>query len=391
VTAVPIDSVGAFLGAPEVLEDGPSSGPLAGVTVGVKDVIDIAGKVTGAGNPTFLASHAAAARSAEAVQRLVAAGAVVVGKTISDELAYSLDGVNAHYGTPRNLAAPGRVAGGSSSGSASAVTAGLVDLGLGTDTGGSIRVPASYCGIYGWRPTHGAVPVDGVVPLAPSFDTVGLFSRHLETLRLGAAALLGDPAGVPPPEFVPHALESAWAVLTQPLHARSEVLHEPLSDARSVELGIDLIEAADAFRSIQGWEAWRCHGMWIEAHKPNLAPAIAQRFADASTITANELLSARAVAAHVRERVVELTSDAAVLVLPAAPGPAPLLTASASAAGRAATLELTCVAGLAGSPVVVVPGMTINGLPVGVAYLGAPGSDLALIDWLTSTWIKHAE
>ncbi len=198
--AIPVDTVGAFVGAPSELVAGAPGGPLDGVRLAVKDMFDVAGTVTGAGNPTFAAGRAPATTSATAVQRLVAAGATVVGKTITDELAYSLSGTNVHFGTPRNVRAPGHVPGGSSAGSAAAVAAGLVELALGTDTGGSIRVPASYCGIFGWRPTHGAVDIAGVLPLAPSFDTVGLLAADPTVLarRRRCAARTGRarrPAG----------------------------------------------------------------------------------------------------------------------------------------------------------------------------------------------------
>lgn len=196
-----VDTVHAFVGPVEVLvagaaqDGGTAVAPLAGVTLAVKDVIDVAGRVTGAGNPDLAASRAPADRSAPAVDALVAAGATVVGKTVTDELAYSLGGDNPHFALPINVAAPGRSTGGSSSGSAAAVAAGLVEVALGTDTGGSIRVPASYCGIYGWRPTHGAVSVEGVTPLSPSFDTVGLLARSPTLLRRAAEVMLSTGAG----------------------------------------------------------------------------------------------------------------------------------------------------------------------------------------------------
>jgi hypothetical protein len=158
-----------------------------------KDLIDVAGQVTGGGNPHWHQRQTPATRSAPVIERLLRAGAALVGKTITDELAFSLEGENAHYGTPINPRAPDRLPGGSSSGSAVAVAAGLADLGLGTDTGGSVRVPASFCGLFGWRPSHGRVPMDGVVPFAPSFDTVGLFAREAGHLRLAAHCLLETP------------------------------------------------------------------------------------------------------------------------------------------------------------------------------------------------------
>jgi amidase len=146
-----------------------------------------------------LARQAPATTSAPAVESLLRAGASLVGKTITDELGFSLEGENTHYGTPRNPRCPDRLPGGSSSGSAVAVAAGLADLGLGTDTGGSVRIPASFCGLFGWRPSHGRVPLDGVVPFAPSYDTVGLLARDASHLKLAAHCLLGTPPAAPRP------------------------------------------------------------------------------------------------------------------------------------------------------------------------------------------------
>ena len=149
---------------------GSDNGPLAGLTVAVKDCYDIAGERTGIGSPDWLAEQPRAAVSAAAVRSVLDAGATVVGKTICDEFMYSITGANAHYGTPLNPRAPDRLPGGSSSGSASAVAGGACDLALGTDTGGSIRVPASASGLYGLRTTHGRVDMAGVQAMAPSFD-----------------------------------------------------------------------------------------------------------------------------------------------------------------------------------------------------------------------------
>src|SRR6188768_3826585 len=165
------------------------TGPLDGLTFAVKDLIDVAGHRTGCGNPTWLATHPPATVSAICVEQLLAAGATCLGKTITDEIAFSLLGENHFYGTPLNPAAPDRVPGGSSSGSASAVACGLVDFAVGTDTGGSIRVPASNCGIFGLRPSHGLISVAGVMPFAPKLDTVGLFARDIDILQRATAVL----------------------------------------------------------------------------------------------------------------------------------------------------------------------------------------------------------
>ncbi|MDP6620082.1 MAG: amidase family protein, partial [Nitrospinota bacterium] len=176
-------NLGAFCDWTEVHLPGKAGGPLAGLRFAVKDLYDVEGHVTGRGNPDWLATHGPAESTAPAVARLVEAGATMIGKTITDELAFSLFGENFHYGTPVNTRAPDRVPGGSSSGSASAVAGGLVDFAVGSDTGGSVRVPASFCGILGIRPTHGRISLEGCMPLAPSLDTVGWFANDPELLE----------------------------------------------------------------------------------------------------------------------------------------------------------------------------------------------------------------
>ena len=156
---------------------GAASGPLAGLTAAVKDMYAIAGERAGGGNPDWLAQAQPATANCSAVQKLLDAGATIVGKTICDEFFYSVAGINAHYGTPANIRAPGRIPGGSSSGSAAAVAAGACDFALGSDTGGSVRIPASLCGLYGIRTTHGRVDLTGAMAMAPSFDVGGWFAN----------------------------------------------------------------------------------------------------------------------------------------------------------------------------------------------------------------------
>jgi amidase len=380
--------VGAFVGAPAVLAEGALAGPLAGRTLAVKDLVDVAGTVTGAGNPTFAAARAPAPRHAPAVARLLAAGATVVGKTITDELAYSLSGTNTHFGTPVNVAAPGRAAGGSSAGSAAAVAAGLVDLAVGTDTGGSVRVPASYCGILGWRPTHGAVPIEGVVPLAPSFDTVGLLARDPQVLLAGATALLGDDVPVPATPVVRALLLAEEGLASLPSAAGSSLRAATAAVARALgvpwregPLGMDLDAALAAFRTHQGREAWANHGPWITAARPRLGEGIRARFRAASEVTEAEVEAAYPVSAQVRSAVSSATAGGTAVVLPSAPGPAATLgeDPAAYAALRQATIRLTAPAGLAGAPAVSLPLAAAEGLPLGLCLVGAPGTDVALL------------
>ena len=191
------DDINAFVPGPRVHIDGRAGGPLSGLTFAAKDLFDVAGHPTGGGNPDWAKYNPIPTRHSWAVQRLLDAGATLVGKTITDEVSLGIVGENAFYGTPVNVRAPGRVPGGSSSGSAAAVAAGLCDTAIGTDTGGSVRVPSSFCGLYGIRPTHGRIDVSGMLPQAPSSDTTGWFARDAATFatRLQRHARRGDPVG----------------------------------------------------------------------------------------------------------------------------------------------------------------------------------------------------
>ncbi|MEY8879705.1 MAG: amidase family protein, partial [Leptothrix sp. (in: b-proteobacteria)] len=190
------DTVGAWVPHGRFVLPGAPSGPLAGLRFAAKDLFDVAGQTTGAGNPTWLATHAPATRHAALVSQLLDAGASLAGKVLTDELAYSLHGDNAHHGAPINAASPERVTGGSSSGSAAAVAARLVDFALATDTGGSTRVPASYCGLWGLRTTHDLLPRDGLVALSRGFDTPNWLAHDAEVFERVGAVLL-PPVALP--------------------------------------------------------------------------------------------------------------------------------------------------------------------------------------------------
>ncbi len=394
----------AFVVGPALLARGASKGPLHGTTFAVKDLIDVAGTRTGCGNPDRLADAAVASAHAPVVTALLDAGSDCMGKTLTDEFAFSLSGTNVHYGTPANPAAPGRVPGGSSSGSASAVAAGRVDLALGTDTGGSVRVPASYCGIWGIRTTHGRVDVRAVAPLSPSFDTVGLFTRDPVLLATALGALLsGAPgalaSGSSSTPTVPRTLRRlvvAGDLLALADGGEGGGLAEAIA-AEAARLGsaagIRVIEARlaggldelaewrEAFRTIQMLEANASNGAWLAARRPRLGPGIAARFAAAAELDASGRDDALANAARARDRLVSLLGDDGVLVQPAASGPAPLFNLDAASKDdlRTRTLTLTAPAGLAGAPVVVAPAVRTADGPVGLALVGLPGDDEALV------------
>jgi len=380
------------------LVTGAADGPLARRTVAVKDLYAVAGQRVGAGNPTWLADAPVEVAHAAAVAALLAAGADVRGVARTDELAYSLAGTNAHTGTPPNPRAPGRVPGGSSSGSAAAVALGQADVGLGTDTGGSVRVPASYQGLYGLRTTHGTVPTTGLVPLAPSFDAVGWLARDADLLAaVGDVLLPPDADGSSAPRLV-----VSPALLGLAHDDVADRVARFAADAGATTTSrwdaADVGAWAEVFRVGQAWEAWREHGAWVRAHPGALGADVEARFTAASRVDDATGRAAGERRAAVRAQILDLLGDD-VLVLPAAASVAPHPDPAELEAVRTATMRLTCVAGLGGLPAVVLPTASgarshSHGLaggartpavgrraepPVGVCLVGAPGRDRALL------------
>ena len=381
------DPVGAFCAHGRVTRQTASSGPLAGVTFGVKDLFDVAGLPTGAGSPEWLRAHPRAEHTAPAVQRLLDAGARFVGKTQTDELAWSLNGQNAHYGTPVNAAAPERIPGGSSSGSAAAVAAGLVDFAVGSDTGGSVRLPASYCGLYGMRPSHGRIPIDGAVPLAPSYDTVGWFARDAARLASVGRVLLADAAPAAPPTRLLIAAD-LFARLTPAARAALEpalaALAGRIGAAETVTLAGDALpDWREAFRLIQSAEVWGVHDDWVTTAQPALGPGIRDRFMAASRLDAAEVAAARRLRAQVRQQLDGMLTPGTLLAVPAAPVIAPLRTAPPEELERvrAAALALLCPAGHAGLPQLVLPAARLEGCPFGLSLIAPRGADTVLLDF----------
>lgn len=379
-----------LLPGPRPLRAATGDGPLSGLTVAVKDLFDVAGLVTGAGNPAWAAQAAPAAADAEAVARLSRAGATIWAKAITDEFAYSLDGDNAHYGTPANDRAPGRLPGGSSSGPAAAVAAGQADLGLGSDTAGSIRVPASYCGLYGYRPTHGVIPVTGLVPLAPSFDTVGVLAADLDVL-LRAAAALGAVAAEAVPREVRRFVVPAFLgqVADDDVRARYGAVVRTLKDA-----GFELTEwpgeedlapatLSSSYLALSRVEAWQRHGRWVSRHWDALGPDVADRFRAASKVVPDsaEVRQARAHRDRLRPLLAATLDPATALILPATANvPLPIGAPAATRAhSRAATIELCALAGLTGAPAVVIPAAAGSELPIGMCLVTLPGHDATAI------------
>jgi amidase len=380
------EKLGAFCRHVDVDIPGAADGPLAGLTFAAKDLFDVAGHPTGAGNPAWLSSHPVATRTAKAVQMMLDAGARLVGKTITDELAFSINGQNAHYGTPLNPKAPQRIPGGSSSGSASAVAGGAVPMALGTDTGGSVRVPASFCGILGFRPTHGSVPLDGVALLAPSFDTVGWFAPDADLLeRLGRVLLdLKEEGGRPRNILL---VEDAFALTDPPvrqaLGPAIDAVTAALGSPRDVTLsGGGLNEGwLDAFRTLQMREVWSTHGAWITGHRPLFGPGVAERFKAASMVTEEAAAQADNFRRRVTEQMDSLLCNGDLLLMPTSPTVAPLKDTPQGEMDqfRARVMSMTCVAGLARLPQVSIPAAEVDGCPVGLSLVARRGEDAMLL------------
>jgi amidase len=384
------DKWGALVVGPEVMLEGQPGGPLHGRDFVVKDVFDVAGYKTGAGNPEYLAAHEAATVTAPAVARLVDAGARLIGKAVTDEFTWSLAGTNPHYGTPRNPHDSDRFPGGSSSGSAVAVAAGLVPFALGTDTAGSVRVPASYCGVFGIRPTHGRVDNTGVVPLAPSYDTVGWFARDGGLLRdVGTVLLAGDTDRAPTHEIV--ILSDAFLLADD--DARDVLLEalERIATAANLQLRRDEFSdegvrgwqlMAEAYPKLMAPEAWAVHGAWLTEAQPELGRGVGARFAMAAKATEEEADAVRPVRDAAIARHHELCRRGAILAVPAAPSVAPRLDMPVDElpALRARTLAVNIVPTLVGAPCVSVPVARIGDLPVNLALIGGHGSDETLLE-----------
>lgn len=372
---VPHDLPAPIAGAPD--------GQLAGRTFVAKDLFDVAGHKTSCGNPDFRAWVTPAERSAPVIDRLLGAGASLTGMAICCEFFFSLSGVNVHYGTPRNVAAAGRIPGGSSSGSAAAVAAGMCDFALGSDTGGSVRIPASFCGLFGIRPTWGRVDLRGARPMAPGFDVAGWFARDADLFaRLGEVLLDGEavPAPVERVVLASDALERADPEVAAAVRAFVDDAFSPVTELALAAAGLEVWR--DAFGVLQGHEIQRTNLPWIREHRPRLAPDIQARHDRAAAVTGAQARAASEVRAATTARLEELLHPGTVLVLPTAPCVAPLLDASEEhlASFRGRTMCLTCVSGLTGLPQVSLPLLRVDGLPVGLSLLGWRGGDEALLE-----------
>lgn len=383
------DDIHAFMPYPAYPVPHATSGPLSGMTFAVKDLFDVAGYPTGGGNPHLLALSGIKSHTAPVVQRLLNSGARFVGKTHTSELAYSMSGHNVHYGWPRNGAAPDHIPGGSSSGSASAVSNGVCDFALGTDTGGSVRTPASYCGLFGLRPTHGRISLDGCQPLCATMDTCGFFARTPEVFKAVAECLLGnDSLATTSVKLACH--DGLFSRLPQHSQQALFLVRQRLArhfgEIASLSASLPEIEEIYlAFRQIQGYEAWQSQGETIERYGLQLGPDVRERFFWGKAVTTVQFEAACQLREQFTAWWEEQLGDA-VLVLPTVPDGAPLLTAQADEieAVRRLSHDILLISVMTRRPQVTLPVAQVGGLPLGISLLGPRGSDRLLVDLAAS-------
>jgi amidase len=435
---------GAFID-PELTVGRLGDGILKGLSFTVKDVYAVAGHISSAGNPDWLRSHNPSTEHAAVVRKLLQSGATLRGATHTDELMYSLGGENHHYGTPINPRAAGCIPGGSSSGSAVAVASGSVDFALGTDTGGSIRVPSAYCGVYGFRPTHGAVDMEGVIPLSPQFDTVGWMADRMDVLQKVGEILLR--IGSMTEEVTMSIEENLKLSIDMSLETSIEknlesiengaenkgkkehevnkvvgnyvqkkmgtlfvatdcwdlvapenvsILADGLNRLRTgadhflkTEIAPEGLKAwMDVFRELQGSEIWTTHSAWIEKVNPVFGPDIAARFSWAASLAGKDHSVAQNKRAEISTQLRGLLGEDNCLVIPTVPGPAPLRGGDLRQLeeNRSGAMMLNCIAGLAGLPQVTLPMLSTNGLPLGLSVIAGHGQDLRLLSWVKGVW-----
>ena len=389
MTAIPSHDEAKAL-VPHTLKEpllGLKSGPLAALTFMVKDLFAIEGRRVSNGNPSFYEHASPAKATAPVIGRLLAAGASCTGITICDEFFYSVLGSNAHYGQPINTRAPDHVTGGSSCGSAAAVAASMCDFALGSDTGGSIRVPASFSGLYGLRPTFGRIATTGATAMAPSYDTIGFLAREAELFRAIGHVLLDGPKVETPvkrliiPEDVIGYAESSIDVALWEVFSR---IGGALPHAeRKMLAGEDTDSWRDAFRVIQGFEIQSSLFPFVQSHKVDLGPGVKERFEIAAKISFAEAEAAREVRAEITKRMRGIAEPGTVIALPTTPTLPPernIPDGASFAEFRTLTLQSTCLAGHAGLPQISIPALQAAGCPIGLSFIGWQGGDEVLLD-----------
>jgi len=359
---------------------------LASLSVAVKDMYDIAGERVSGGNPAWLSAHQPAVENAAVVDQILAAGGTITGKTVCDEFFYSITGTNFHYGTPTNPRAPTRIPGGSSSGSASACSAGACDIAIGSDTGGSVRVPAALCGIYGIRTSHGRMDLRGAMQMAPSFDAGGWFASSPGVFSLAGPVLLkgwdAEATDVFRISLVSDAFDISDPAVAELCKVFLTSVSRQLPTTNAIALGEGNFDKwREAFRLKQAHEVWQSFGNFISRHDVKFGPGVGERMKIAASVGSSQVKQSEPVLAELTSIMDSATANRTVLVLPTCPSIAPLLTASQDDLERfrVKTMRLVCMASVSGLPQITMPIGTVDGAPVGLSFIGWRNGDEALL------------
>jgi amidase len=371
-----------------------SEGILDDLSFAIKDNIDIKNQTTGYGSPGWVETHYKPVVNAICLEQLLCEGGILKGKTKSDELAYSLIGVNSFYGTPINPKAPDRVPGGSSSGSASAVASGFVDFAIGTDTGGSVRVPASNCGVWGYRPSHGAISVAGVLPLAPSFDTVGILSQDGQILEKVMQVLLAEKvsgnSAVPSVCFIDDLFQiSDKAILQTTKTVLNKITcnfkNQTLKLSEITALKINFNELFLQLGLLLSTEIWNTFGSWVKTKKPKLSSGVEDSLSNyAESTNRNDIQKILYTKKIFQNNLNKFLCDGNVLCFPTTIDLAPRLEEitpgflGGDYLPRA--MSVNAISSLSCTPQITIPIAEANGVPIGLSFIAGYGQDMMLID-----------
>ena len=363
-------------------------GPLSDLTFVVKDMCEIKGFKSSCGNPDFYEKCLPADDFAPFLKNILNKGATLKGITICDEFFYSLIGENGHYGTPANLNAPGCVPGGSSSGSAAALTTDLYDFSIGSDTGGSVRVPASFCGLLGIRPTHNRINTKGVYPMAPTFDTIGWFAKDINTFKKIGFTILNKKDKTKN-SFKDFVIAEDILELANPniINLFNNYIINNFPEIKKIRLSKqnkDVI--ADNFRILQGGEIVENVIPWILKNKPKISPEINNRIEMAIKITKDEINQAVKFRENLKKEIELTLPEGLIALFPTTPFSSPKCGQSDEqlSSYRKKLMEFTSIAGMTSRPQISIPKFKDNTGPIGISLLGWRYSDEVLLENITN-------
>lgn len=359
-----------------------ASGPLDDLRLAVTDLYAVAGHQIGAGNRRWLSAAPVERRSADSVSALLDRGAQLIGLAHTADMGFGHTGIDSRSGTPPNPAVPGHLPGGSTSGAASAVSTEAADIALGVDTTGSMRIPASYQGLYGFVPSRGAVSTTGLLPLSTTFDVPAWACRDFATLESVSDVLLPSGSGGTIGGVLTS--EGLNAIADAPVYAamgawtgyRPDIERGPDIERADPNLGL-LPDWFEAMEAVQGYEAYRTHSAFLSTGSTSLGPEARDNFAEAARVTdtvyARRLQEVASAAVAIEEFMA-----GRMLLLPATSSTAPSADADLGTVLRN-TGMLIALASIAGLPSVTVPQTTSDGAPVGITFVGPHGRDRDLL------------